>query len=1120
MPTPLEVYEAPDQHWQLLTATTDDTVGSQHFDRKGTGWPDANRKLTANQLSTVREEIVECISAFANANADGGLVIVGISGDGTVVGVDHLDERQLNSLQQLSIQLRCYRGRSKLHDCQGRDGHSAKILLHYVPSACDGICETTAQQPKAWIREGRSNTILNDARRQVLLRERGLADYERIPCAEFDPEDVDSDLFGQFRASRGQLARPGTEQYLYEIGALERVNGRHQFNNAGLLFFARNPQRAAAHAYLRLLRYESALSDEANPGPPTLDRRFDGCLPQQIRKIRVFFRESGFFKSYQVRRPAGGFEEEPELPPVAVDEAIVNAVVHRDYAIALPIECIRFSDGLIIRNPGRVLQRGRDLPERFTLDDIALNSMPRNSKLVEWFREMRDDRGVEFVRMLAEGTLRMKQEMEQLGLPAPEYLNPSGATTVVLRSRSAEREARLRAATATDAEPAPEILNAFLLVGEREGMPLSGPQIAARKRQIQTLLVDALTAHGWYVDRNDHGQVVVHRRGLELAVPPEARPWVRFYPAYSLTLREYHDRLYFVADYRLEIKAAATARQLLTWLSPADLCGRALVREPGNAWNPGRVIECGHELSRVEVVDQERTVRSDWIIPSLSVHKIRAVLRAAGVRWDFDGDIKRHSLVGKTGQARVRLEKTLAAVQEMAERSFPLRLGAERIVAETGPARLVPQDASGFALTVLPEPPVVVGDRSETTDIRDGITRHGVQDDQRREVEIIPVCLAPHRDGMAALIERLRTGKFRFKGSERTFHLRLQYGSIITVPLVESIQRECERLLREHPEWAGNPDLNRLFLVHVPESGFELDDEQGPYYATKRVLLENGLPCQMVDTPTIIDPDWKDLNLALNISAKCGITPWVLPDRIPDADFFVGLSYTRSRRGGGSREMGYATVFNSFGRWEFYSGSGATFAYEERGRYFGELVEITLGRLENLPGTPTVYFHYSARFSREDRATILAAARRVRPGGTFAFVSINLSHNLRLYDLRPEGDGSLARGTYVVMGPRQVLLSTTGYNALRKTLGTPTPLELTAWRYEPGDAEPRETDLRSVAVQILSLTKLNWASTESLCGEPITTKYAGDIAYLTAAFLRQGREFRVHPVLERTAWFI
>ena len=81
-------------------------------------------------------------------------------------------------------------------------------------------------------------------------------------------------------------------------------------------------------------------------------------------------------------------------------------------------------------------------------------------------------------------------------------------------------------------------------------------------------------------------------------------------------------------------------------------------------------------------------------------------------------------------------------------------------------------------------------------------------------------------------------------------------------------------------------------------------------------------------------------------------------------------------------------------------------------------------------------------------------------------------------------------------------------------------LEINVWKDGPVNSTPMPPDLRSIAVQILSLTKLNWASTDSLCGEPITTKYAGDIAYLTAAFLRQGNPFRLHPVIEKTPWFI
>ncbi len=63
-------------------------------------------------------------------------------------------------------------------------------------------------------------------------------------------------------------------------------------------------------------------------------------------------------------------------------------------------------------------------------------------------------------------------------------------------------------------------------------------------------------------------------------------------------------------------------------------------------------------------------------------------------------------------------------------------------------------------------------------------------------------------------------------------------------------------------------------------------------------------------------------------------------------------------------------------------------------------------------------------------------------------------------------------------------------------------------------------DFKALAVQVLSLTKLNWASTDSVSGESITTRYAGDIAYLTDAFLRQSDSFSLDSVLESTPWFI
>jgi argonaute-like protein implicated in RNA metabolism and viral defense len=419
----------------------------------------------------------------------------------------------------------------------------------------------------------------------------------------------------------------------------------------------------------------------------------------------------------------------------------------------------------------------------------------------------------------------------------------------------------------------------------------------------------------------------------------------------------------------------------------------------------------------------------------------------------------------------------------------------------------------------LAEPQVEFSHNREASDIRDGITRFGSYDRTLRQIELVPICTPDLRDNMINLIERLRNGKYKYRGAERTFSTRLTYTGITVVPSPELMLKECHRLLSEHPEWKGNPNLNRIFLVYTPEQNYSSDDEESPYYQIKRFLLEQGIPCQMLDTPILKDPDWKDLNLMLNIIAKCGITPWVLSDAMPDADFFVGLSYTENRLRQSERLMGYANVFNQYGRWEFYTGNTNAFHSNEKTTFLQQLVTNTLSKLK-LSETPNIYFHYSAKFSRADKEVILKAARQIKPQGTYSFVWINPHHNVRLYDNKPEGDGSLNRGSYILASPHKIYLSTTGYNPYRKVLGTPQMLEANISVEAPiGKPAPRP-DLKSLAVQLLSLTKLNWASTDSLTAEPITTKYARDIAYLTSAFLRQNGKFSLHPVLEGTPWFI
>ena len=277
----------------------------------------------------------------------------------------------------------------------------------------------------------------------------------------------------------------------------------------------------------------------------------------------------------------------------------------------------------------------------------------------------------------------------------------------------------------------------------------------------------------------------------------------------------------------------------------------------------------------------------------------------------------------------------------------------------------------------------------------------------------------------------------------------------------------------------------------------------------------------MVDTGTLHNPDWKNLNLSLNIIAKCGITPWVLPENIPDADFFVGLSYTQSKDG--QKILGFANIFNSYGKWEFYAGNTVAFDAQKRSEHLATLARSALERLkrdQTLPEGPSLVFHHSVRISKDDYTAILSGVRSVSRNASVLFVWVNAHNNFRLFDSRVETDGSIQRGSFVKVSRRRVLLSTTGYNSYRKALGTPRPLEVSADYYRPGVTTPTECDARTLALQVLNLTKLNWASTDSFAAEPITIKYARNIAYLTAAFLRQCEPFQLHRVLERTPWFV
>lgn len=1113
MNNPFDVYKNPSDYIEFLTQNNDDNFESEHFDRK-----ECPRIQKSDDFKRfVDKNVKQTISAFANK--DGGLLVIGISKDGSITGIDILNETQINELTNINAKLRNQSATSSITWLTDKD-KKKRICLLYVPASSHAICDDLTKEQSAWIRQGAQNLLMSLEMRKQIEREKGIIDDELEMVCKYDKSFLDEGVVREFRISNaGGSEHRKDEDILFDIGALEKdEKGVLHFTKAGLLFFATNPQRILTCASIRLLKYEARSDDNNQNNTVVIDKVFTGSITKQIRDLRVYFEKSNFFKIYKVRRPDGGFNDEPELPRIAVDEAIVNALVHRDYAVKQQIECKHFKDAFFVENPGRIRQRRQNVPDHFKLDAVRLSHMPRNAKILEWLKSVRDDRGQEFVRALSEGTKKMQDEMVGIGLPSPEYVNEPSHTTVMLYSNAENREAKLRGELHVETQ---DYINLYeLKISNLDGSKVDYNEIT---RQFSNALANKLESMNWHIDKLHFKRLTAHIKRNSINTNSIVSGILRFYPAYNFQLRNHWNKYYLCVDYTLEVKSICSLSTLRGCLEYSDLHKIRVLARDRDGWGiEGRLVGQQGDTANIAInnTDEYKQVLCANVIPLLPVVLIKKYLHNMNIGFDLSKEIKSNSLSITKDAAKQRADKINSIVEILSTTIFPLILGKTHIEISRKPAFLNDNsNKNGFIVRRLEEPAVEFSHHNETKDIRDGITRYGSYEYDPKDITIVPICLQGQKENMKELLNRLRNGKFKYHGSERTFSVKLLYDAIIEVDNDTCILNECRRLLEERPEWCGSQTLGRLFLVHAPQINYSSDDEKSPYYTVKHFLLEKGIPCQMVDTRTLHNADWKDLNLALNIVAKCGIAPWVLPGSIPDADFFVGLSYTSNYRKDNQRIMGYANVFNSYGRWEFYSGNTETCIYEERQLHFEKLVKETLIKL-NPTENPNIYFHYSAKFSKEDCEAILRGARSVRPNGNYTFVWINTHSLIRLFNSRLESNGSLDRGGYVAGSDNQIYLSTSGDNPYRQIIGTPKPLEINVTHFGPSKRLESEIDLKLLANQILSLTKLNWASTDSICGEPITTKYASSIAYLTAAFLRINDKFKLHPVLERTPWFL
>jgi hypothetical protein len=295
-----------------------------------------------------------------------------------------------------------------------------------------------------------------------------------------------------------------------------------------------------------------------------------------------------------------------------------------------------------------------------------------------------------------------------------------------------------------------------------------------------------------------------------------------------------------------------------------------------------------------------------------------------------------------------------------------------------------------------------------------------------------------------------------------------------------------------------------------------------PYFAVKPVLLERGLPSQMLTRFAFQKPEWKHVTIGSALFAKAGGIPWVLAEDIEDFDMIVGVKIGErigiTRRSGAKvRFVSYANVFDRLGRWMFFESMAAAYDYKHHEQQLAQLVEQSLERYKEAQKSypTTIAIHYWKRFSKEERRLVIEKITAKVPNARIAFVTIDSSHAMRLYDLRIK-DGSFPRCHFVHLSDWELLISATGYTELsQKRIGTPIFLKVSFNQFP----EPFVKG-NSIAKQVLALTRLNYKAMTPLVGQPVTLEYAGLAARFTAAFSENQWKGVLSPRIRRVPWFL
>lgn len=326
------------------------------------------RNMT-NQDSMAEEMVAFC-------NSGGGLIIIGVSNDGTVIGLTSQDIDRLNQLVSNAASQSV--SPPALVSTESLELNEGLVFLVRV---ADGMRKPYTHKGTIVVKSGSDKRkVTAPEEMQRMFQASKLIHGDEVPVPSSSVSDLNTTLFSEFvrREYDEELETAGATQLLKNMNLMRE----NTLNVAGVLLFSSRPQFLLPIFIVKAVAFpEDSIVSNIYDDSEDLS----GDLGMLFGKALAFIKRN--LKKTQGHQSVNS-QGVSEIPDIVFEELLANAFIHRDYFISAAVRLLIFSDRIEIVSPGH-------LPNNLTIENIKRgNSNMRNPILASFATRILPYRGI------------------------------------------------------------------------------------------------------------------------------------------------------------------------------------------------------------------------------------------------------------------------------------------------------------------------------------------------------------------------------------------------------------------------------------------------------------------------------------------------------------------------------------------------------------------------------------------------------------------------------------------------------------------------------------------------------------------------------------------------------